>query len=275
MHALRGLIRARSVGVLVTFPSDVCRSGPSGSKSVDEWTSRVGWNVDALIELRGFGGESKSHIHDIWLMIDDPTLPPLFHPLHGLISLPVLPTTHHLLPPSFKHSSLLGLAGTAGSGGAGENNLGFRLKRKRFVVETVHLGIEGGTGERRTEPKPELGSLVGASTAASAPSEGVERVEQPERAPAEARPAPGQQDQAARIPRGADNDKPKKPRARVRFGGEEELGAPEVQVESGASAGGHGEHDHTHEHSHGHSHSHGQPSARPVVRHDRPDLYEF
>jgi len=266
------------VGVLVTFPSDVCRSGPSGSLDAEEWTSRLGWNVDALIELRGFGGEFQAVHARRWLMPDDPTLPPLFHPLHGLISLPVLPTMHHLLPPSFKHSSLLGLAGTAGAGGAGENNLGFRLKRKRFVVETVHLGIEGGTGERRTEPKPELGSLVGASTAAASPSEGVEKVESSDRtqygdSTEEPRTGDGQHDQGASIPRGADKDKPKKPRARVRFGGEEEMGAPEVQIAGSEAAGVHGEHDHQHEHSH--SHSHGHPPNRPVVRHDRPDLYEF
>ncbi|KAJ9126333.1 hypothetical protein QFC24_002066 [Naganishia onofrii] len=47
-----------------------------------------------------------------------------------------------------KHSSLLGL----GAGSTGQNNLAFKLKRKRLIIETLHLGVEGGVGERRTEP---------------------------------------------------------------------------------------------------------------------------
>jgi len=210
------------------------------------------------------------------LTADDPTLPPLFHPLHGLLSLPALPTSHHLLPPSFRHSSLLGLAGIAGSGGAGENNLGFRLKRKRFVVETVHLGIEGGTGERRTEPKPELGSLVGASSgsagarAADDASEGVEKVSQ--RTEDDVRDGK-EFDAGVDRPKGPAEGKPKKVRARVRFGGEEELG-PEVQIAGKKSKdAGHEPHGHDHDHSHGHAQA--QQPGRPTVRHDRPDLYEF
>jgi elongator complex protein 4 len=60
-----------------------------------------------------------------------------------------------LLSPSYKHSTLLGL----GAGSTGQNNLSFRLKRKRFVIETLHLGVEGGVGERRTEPPSTMKSL--------------------------------------------------------------------------------------------------------------------
>lgn len=38
------------------------------------------------------------------------------------------------------------------SGGGGENNLGFRCTRRRFVIETLHLDVEGGVSERRTAP---------------------------------------------------------------------------------------------------------------------------
>ncbi|KAI9294558.1 PAXNEB-domain-containing protein [Neoconidiobolus thromboides FSU 785] len=34
-----------------------------------------------------------------------------------------------------------------------ENNLGFKLKRKKLLIETYHLPIEGGVSERRVEPK--------------------------------------------------------------------------------------------------------------------------
>jgi len=61
------------------------------------------------------------------------------------------PTT--LLPPSYRFSELLGLHTGGGIGtttGGGENNLAFKCMRKRFVIETLHLDIEGGVSERRT-----------------------------------------------------------------------------------------------------------------------------
>ena len=35
---------------------------------------------------------------------------------------------------------------------AGDNNLAFKLRRRKLVVETLHLDVEGGVGERRTTP---------------------------------------------------------------------------------------------------------------------------
>lgn len=268
IHCLRGMITGKPVGISITFPSDLSRSATSIS------TNQLGWSLDALIELRGFGGEFQNPSSAPAEETDEPTLPPVFHPLHGLLSLPKLPTTHHLLPPSYKHSALLGLAGSGGTGGAGENNLGFRLKRKRLVVETVHLGIEGGTGERRTEPKPELGSLVGAKKEHTATdqmeaSEGVEKVQAEQVEVGQG----AQGDSGVERPKGPTEEKKRKPRARVRFGGEEELGPVEVQV--GNENEKEHSHDHAAPHGHDHGHSHGHTAGRPVVRHDRPDLYEF
>lgn len=59
-----------------------------------------------------------------------------------------LPAPHTLLAPSDRFSTLRGLAGGAG----GENNLAFKCMRRRFVLETMHLDVEGGVGERRTAP---------------------------------------------------------------------------------------------------------------------------
>jgi elongator complex protein 4 len=50
-----------------------------------------------------------------------------------------------LLPPSTKLSVL-----SAG----GSNDLAFKLRRKRFAIETFHLPPEGGVVTRRTEPPP-------------------------------------------------------------------------------------------------------------------------
>jgi len=77
------------------------------------------------------------------------------------------------------------------------------------------------------------------------------------------------------MPKGPKEGKVKKVRARVRFGGEEELGGevkPEVEVtKDGMGA----ESAHDHAAGHDHTHSHKKATTRPEVLHDRPDLYEF
>ncbi|KAJ9091585.1 hypothetical protein QFC19_009041 [Naganishia cerealis] len=100
----------------------------------EEWLKSLGWASDACIEFQGFAS--------------DPSLNVSFPHSHGLVHVHALPTMHTLLPPAQKHSSLLGL----GAGSTGQNNLAFKLKRKRLIIETLHLGVEGGVGERRTEP---------------------------------------------------------------------------------------------------------------------------
>lgn len=58
-----------------------------------------------------------------------------------------------LVPSSDRHSVLRGLAASASAaGGVSENNLAFKCTRKRFVIETFHLDVEGGVGDRRTAP---------------------------------------------------------------------------------------------------------------------------
>lgn len=222
---------------------------------------RLSWAVDASLEIKGFAGMSciPPRVHAN--VSDDPTLQPIFHPLHGLITLHSFPHTH-LLPPTIKHSSLLGLSS---GGGGSENNLGFRARRKRWGVETVHLGIDGGVGERRTEPTPEVGRIL----TAPAPVENAEGVEK-------VTPTAG----AVEVVDGGEVQvKKKEKRARVRFGEDQVLEAPAVSVDSPKTA-----HDHEHAHAHGHGHSHGHehggksgksPAPRAAVRHDRPDLYEF
>jgi hypothetical protein len=95
---------------------------------------------------------------------------------HGLVHLRSFPTLHTLLPATYKHSTLLGL----GAGSTGQNNLSFRLKRKRFVLETLHLGIEGGTGERRTEPPKGSHSYTRTHTHTHTNETGVERADEME-----------------------------------------------------------------------------------------------
>ena len=46
---------------------------------------------------------------------------------------------------------------TISSGGVGENNLAFKCTRKRFIIETFHLDVDGGVGglTRTTAPLSE------------------------------------------------------------------------------------------------------------------------
>jgi elongator complex protein 4 len=61
---------------------------------------------------------------------------------HGFFHVHKLPVLNSLLPPSTKLSVL-----SAG----GSNDLAFKLRRKRFAIETFHLPPEGGVVTRRTE----------------------------------------------------------------------------------------------------------------------------
>jgi elongator complex protein 4 len=36
-----------------------------------------------------------------------------------------------------------------------DNNLAFRLKRRRFVIETLHLDIDAGTEKKEVKPSEE------------------------------------------------------------------------------------------------------------------------
>ncbi|CAG8802435.1 14713_t:CDS:2, partial [Dentiscutata erythropus] len=59
---------------------------------------------------------------------------------HGLFHVHKLPSINSLIPPSIKLSIL--------AGNGTENNLGFKLRRKKFSIETFHLPPEGGINER-------------------------------------------------------------------------------------------------------------------------------
>ncbi|OXM75660.1 elongator complex protein 4 [Cryptococcus neoformans Bt63] len=258
IHSVRELLKIKPASALITLPASLILSMGSERESI---VKRLSWGVDACVELKGFA--------------DDPTLPPLF-PTHGLLTLHSYPTTHALLPSTLKHSTLLGVSqsstsasSSGGGGGAGENNLGFRLKRKRFVVETVHLGVEGGVGERRTGGDVRE-ALDGADATHShthshptltVPSSGIE--------PSQSALASTSRARVDDKPRGADQDKkPLKPRARVRFGGEEEV----IVVGKG---GDEVKHDHAHSHTHDHGPQGKDQPPKIALRHDRPDLYEF
>ncbi|KAI9319262.1 Elongator complex protein 4 [Dichotomocladium elegans] len=126
-HALRGLLRFSFGAAVVTIPAYLYDESPN-------FVRRIEHMVDAVIEVESFAG-SKLH--------NDASYTQNYHGFFYVHKLPVL---NSLLPPSTKLSVL-----SAG----GSNDLAFKLRRKRFAIETFHLPPEGGVGERRTEPPPE------------------------------------------------------------------------------------------------------------------------
>lgn len=113
LHKLRQLLRLSSASCLLTFPSHLYASQPS-------LLSRLSHTSDAVLSLSSFAAS--------------PTALATFPRHQGLLHIPKLPAVNGLVPPSAKLSVMRGLGG----GGEGrENNLGFRVKRRRFVVETV------------------------------------------------------------------------------------------------------------------------------------------
>ncbi|KAL4400366.1 Elongator subunit Elp4 [Malassezia pachydermatis] len=107
-----------------------------------------------------------------------PGLSEIFPDFTGALRVYRTPAIGTLTNPSLRVSILRGMgAGTTASGsaneggaGGGENNLAFKVKRKRLAIETLHLDIEGGVSERRTKPKEPLGRSEAPSDPSPAPA---------------------------------------------------------------------------------------------------------
>lgn len=237
-------------------PSAAYSSYAPASESESEPAARAAWLAslpglaDCTLALEGFG--------------TDPGLLQAYHPLHGFVRPVRLPAVGALLAPSYRKSELLGLQ-------AGENNLGFRLKRKRFVVETVHLGIEGGSSERRTAPASATAARRVVATEEIGPAAGSGEVQ---------------------ISGGIDSPRPRPGAAAGGSAGDAGAGTA-GSVDAGAGAGGagksalagaaakpkkkkvsvrFGDEDDAPGHAHAHAHTH---APRVEIRHDKPELYEF
>ena len=103
---------------------------------------------DAALTLSAFSGRCKGNLNEAILTTEitgNPGLSNMFPSHHGLVHIHTVPSPHTLSAPSDRFSCLRGLSSS------GENNLGFKSTRKRVIFERLHLDIEGGIGERRTE----------------------------------------------------------------------------------------------------------------------------
>ncbi|KAL4068230.1 Elongator complex protein 4 [Scleroderma yunnanense] len=143
LHSLRRLLRQHPhVCASVSLAPHICADYWGGYG----WDRKVGWLTDAAISMTGFGA--------------NPSLVAVFPSHHGLVQVLKLPAPHTILPGSDKYSMLRGLASSAGANaGSGENNLAFKCTRKRLIIETMHLDLEGGVTERRTTPSSTAISL--------------------------------------------------------------------------------------------------------------------
>lgn len=105
-------------------------------------------------------------------ILDDPTASLSFPTHHGLVRVSSSPSPGTLRAPSISRSILRGMTSSGippisilriqtnpiliGPHGGGENNLAFRCTRRRLVIETMHLGAEGGVGARQTSAPADI-----------------------------------------------------------------------------------------------------------------------
>ncbi|KAF9113391.1 Elongator subunit elp4 [Mortierella sp. AM989] len=177
LHALRGLLRFSFGAAVITIPAHLYgtadqRNATDGS-TTSPYIHRIEQLCDASVRIESFAGaltNASSAASDY----------------HGLFHVHKVPVLNALIPSSTKLSVLLdgaakgsgGPSGNGSSGGSskGVNNLGFKVRRKRFAIETFHLPPEGGVGQRRTSAEPSssasLSDRKSGSTSSSSPSTG-------------------------------------------------------------------------------------------------------
>ncbi|KAG9128009.1 hypothetical protein FRC07_006369 [Ceratobasidium sp. 392] len=144
--ALRSLLRGTSAAAFITL----CSTLSADSWGGPGWLGKLSHLSDGCVTFAGFG--------------DDPTAPLSFPTHHGLVKISTSPSPGTLRAASISRSVLRGM-NSSGPHGGGENNLAFRCTRKRLVIETMHLGAEGGVGARQTAPPPDAAIQLGSSSA--------------------------------------------------------------------------------------------------------------
>ncbi|KAB5592465.1 Paxneb domain containing protein [Ceratobasidium theobromae] len=129
--ALRGILRGTPAAAFITLSSTTSEDSWGGH----DWAGKLAHVSDGCITLTGFGNDPISALS--------------FPNHHGLVKVSSTPAPGTLRAPSITRSLLRGMT-SSGTHGGGENNLAFRCTRRRLVIETMHLGAEGGIGARQT-----------------------------------------------------------------------------------------------------------------------------
>ncbi|KAJ2784472.1 Elongator subunit elp4 [Coemansia javaensis] len=145
LHRLRGILRYSYAVCMVSFPAHLYEDAGARLPIV----RRVEHLCDAVIELESFEGArtTPSAIVARQARNAAAAAAAAVQDYHGFVHIHKLPRLNSLTPSTGRLSLLH-------TGGGSANNLAFRLRRKRFSIETYHLPIEGGVGERRTPADP-------------------------------------------------------------------------------------------------------------------------
>ncbi|KAJ2384125.1 Elongator subunit elp4, partial [Coemansia sp. RSA 2559] len=136
LHALRGLLRYSYAACVVSFPAHLYEDAGTRLPIV----RRVEHLCDAVIELESFEGVYATPSDIVARQAKEDT--DAKQEYHGFVRIRKLPRLNSL-------TASMGRLSLLNTGGGSANNLAFRLRRKKFSIETYHLPIEGGVSERR------------------------------------------------------------------------------------------------------------------------------
>ncbi|KAJ2703896.1 Elongator subunit elp4 [Coemansia sp. IMI 203386] len=153
LHKLRGLLRYSYAACVVSFPVHLYEEAGVRLPIV----KRIEHLCDAVVELESFEGTYATPADIIARQIKGSL--GVTQDYHGFLHI-------HKLPRLNSMTASVGRLSLLHTGGGSSNNLAFRLRRKKFSIETYHLPIEGGVTERRVptadESKPRKRAVAGA-----------------------------------------------------------------------------------------------------------------
>ncbi|KAI8326096.1 PAXNEB-domain-containing protein [Martensiomyces pterosporus] len=148
LHQLRGLLRYSYAACVISFPAYLYEDAGVRQPIV----RRIEHLCDAVIELESFEGAYATPADIVSRQIKAEAAggaaSAASQDYHGFLHIHKLPRLNSL-------TASMGRLSLLHSGGGSANNLAFRLRRKKFSIETYHLPIEGGVTERRVPAKDE------------------------------------------------------------------------------------------------------------------------
>ncbi|KAJ2740582.1 Elongator subunit elp4 [Coemansia sp. BCRC 34301] len=158
LHGLRGLLRYSYAACVISFPAYLYEEAGLRLPIV----RRIEHLCDAVIELESFEGSSVTPPNTVARQIKNEAM--ASQEYHGFLHIHKLPRLNSL-------TASMGRLSILQTGGGSANNLAFRLRRKKFSIETYHLPIEGGVTERRVPAKeePKTSRLPGGAGCGSTP----------------------------------------------------------------------------------------------------------